>query len=101
MRVGEMAQWKTEAHLVDHYHRHRGRLRCRSVAAYDASAQETLAIGVRFTYIDPGNGDPRIGYFHGDSSRMTSTDLDGFVVTHFLTAEDYVATLEHSTYRDD
>jgi hypothetical protein len=96
-----MAAWKTEAHLVDHYYRHRGRLRCGSIEAYDASAQETISIGVRFTYIDPGTGESRIGYFHRDTSRMTATDADGFIVCHFLTAEDYVVTLERSTYRDD
>jgi hypothetical protein len=60
-----------------------------------------IELGVQFTYIDPGTKLPRIGYFHRDSSRMTATDLDGFIVSHFLTDEYYVATLELSTYRDD
>ena len=96
-----MADWKTRKHLEDHYGRHRGQLRTRSVAEYDASAQATLVLGIRFTYRDPGTGLPRIGYFHRESSRMTVTDLDGHVVSHFLTDEDYVATLDLSTYRDD
>jgi hypothetical protein len=93
--------WKTPAHLRDHYHRHRGRLRCRSVEQYDVSAHETIRLGVRFTYRDPGTGLPRIGYFHRASSRMTATDIDGFIVSHFLTDEEYVVLLERSTYRDD
>jgi hypothetical protein len=32
---------------------------------------------------------------------MTATDLDGLIVTRFQTDEDYVATLNRSTYRDD
>jgi hypothetical protein len=32
---------------------------------------------------------------------MTATDIDGFIVSHFLTDEEYVVLLERSTYRDD
>jgi len=32
---------------------------------------------------------------------MTALTLDGLIVSHFQTDEDYVATLERSTYRDD
>jgi hypothetical protein len=95
-----VAASKSQAHLIDDYYRHRGKLRCRSVERYDASAQETIVLGVRFTYIDPITDEPHIGYFHRDTSRLTCTDLDGFIVTHFLTAEDYVVGLERSTYRD-
>jgi len=92
--------WKTEAHLVDHYALHRGQLRARSIEDFDASAQETIEIGVRFTYTDRLTGEYRIGYFHRDSSRFAATTVDGAIVTHFQTDEDYVASLRHSTYRD-
>jgi len=59
-----MAEWKTLQHLDDHYAGHRRELRTRSIETYDASAQETIALGVRFTYIDPFTGDSHIGYFH-------------------------------------
>jgi hypothetical protein len=96
-----MAEWKSRAHLEDHYDRHRGELRTRSIEEYDASAQETIRIGVAFTYDDPGTGLPRTGYFHRDSSRMTAVDIDGFIVSHFQADEFYVVTVPRSTYRDD
>jgi len=96
-----VAEWKTEGHLLDHYPLHRGELRCRSVEEYDQNAQETIALGIRFNYVHEKTSLPRIGYFHRDSSRMTVTDDDGFIVSHFQTDEGYVTTLPHSTYRDD
>jgi hypothetical protein len=96
-----VAVWKTEDHLVDHYALHRGEPRCRSIEAYDQSAQETIALGVRFTYVDDRTGLPRVGYFHRDTSRKTVTDSDGWIMSLFQTDEYYVITPEHSTHRDD
>jgi len=95
-----MAEWQTEAHLIDHYERHRRGLGVRSIAEYDASAQETLVLGVRFTYRDRITGERRIGYFHRESSRLTALTVDGLIVTHFRTDEAYVASQMQSTYRD-
>ena len=95
-----MADWKTPGHLEDHYELHRGELRVRSLAEYDASAQETIALGTRFTYRDPVTGKRRVGYFHRESSRFTATDIDGFIRSHFSTDEAHVAGLPFSTYRD-
>ena len=95
-----MATWKTPEHLEDHYGRHRRELGTRSIEEYDASARETIAIGVRFTYRDRGTGERRIGYFHRESSRMTALDLDDFIHFYFRTDEAYVAELPGSTYQD-
>lgn len=95
-----MAAWKTEAHLADHFHRHYWKLRVRSIEEYDTSAQETLALGVRFTYRDRITGERHIGYFHRESSRITATTLDGHIVTHFQTDEAYVGSQAQSTYQD-
>lgn len=95
-----MAAWKTPEHLEDHYWRHRRELRVRSIEGYDASAQETIVIGIRFTYRDRGTGERRVGHFHRESSRMTALDLDGFIVSHFQTDEAYVVGLPSSTYQD-
>jgi hypothetical protein len=95
-----MAEWKTKEHLDDHYGWHRGELGVRSIAEYDASAQETIAVGTPFTYRDPVTKEPRIGYFHRATSRFVATDLDGFSRTHFRTDEGHVANLPLSTYRD-
>ena len=95
-----MAAWKSEAHLVDHYGTHRGELRMRSIEEYDASAQETIEIGVRFTFRDERTHLPRVGYYHRDTARLTIVDVDGFIVTHFQTDEGHVADLDLSTYTD-
>jgi hypothetical protein len=67
---------------------------------YDASAQETIAIGTRFTYRARRSYEPRIGYFHRESSRFVAADLDGFIRSHYRTDEAEVADQIDSTYRD-
>jgi hypothetical protein len=51
-----MADWKTRSHLEDHYADHRRELHTRSIEDFDASAQETIALGTRFTYRDRTTG---------------------------------------------
>jgi hypothetical protein len=92
--------WKTRQHLEDHFGHHRGALRVRSIDEYDASAQETVRIGTRFTYRDHRTRERRVGYFDRATSRFTVTDLDGLIVSHFTTDEATVADLPLSTYRD-
>jgi len=96
-----MAQWRTWEHLADHFPEHRGELRVRSIDEYDASAQETIRLGVRFTYRDFTTGERRIGYYHRETARLVSLDLDGFIRTHFHTDEGHVADLDQSTYTDE
>lgn len=95
-----MAAWKSERHLLDHYDQHRGEMRARSIDAYDASAQETLTLGVQFEYRDRISGSWRSGYYHRESARLTVVDVDGYIHSHFRCGEDYVADLDQSTYVD-
>jgi hypothetical protein len=95
-----MAAWKSAEHLADHFGDYRREFRARSIEDFDASAQETIAIGVQFTYTDRIAGEHRIGYFHRDSSRFAATTQDGLIVTLFRADEDYVTTLDRSTYED-
>ena len=96
-----MADWKTREHLEDHYGRHRGELGTRSIEAYDASAQETIALGRQFTYRDGRTMERRIGFYHRDTARFVGLTLDRLVVTHFQTDEAHVADMMESTYRDE
>jgi hypothetical protein len=96
-----MADRKTRQHLEDHYHLHHREFPGFSMAQYDASAQETIAIGGRFTYRVRVAREPRVGYFHRETSRFTAVDLDGYIRTHHLTDEATVAGFDRSTYRDD
>jgi hypothetical protein len=96
-----MAEWKTPEHLTEHFPEHRGELRVRSVAEYDASAQETITLGVRFSYRHRTTHEHHVGYFHRESSRFVATTPDGLIVTHFQTDEAYVVGLPQSTYHDD
>jgi hypothetical protein len=95
-----VAAWKTRRHLEDHFAWHRGELHVRSIDEYDASAQATITIGTPFTYRDPVTREPRIGYFHRETSRFVGTDLDGLIRTHFQTDESHIVNLPLSTYRD-
>jgi hypothetical protein len=95
-----MAAWRTQVHLEDHYGDHRHEFPGYSIEEYDVSAQETIAIGTRFTFREPRTGVRRFGYYHRDSARLTVTDTDGFIRTHFHTDEAHVADLPASTYVD-
>ena len=95
-----MATWMSQAHREDHYVRHRGELRVRSIEEYDASADEAVLNGTPFTYRDPITTEPRVGYFHRETSRFVAVDLDGIIRTHYLTDEGHVADLPMSTYHD-
>jgi hypothetical protein len=44
--------------------------------------------------------EPRIGYFHRETSRFVATDLDGYIRTHHRTDEAEVADQIDSTYQD-
>lgn len=97
-----MADWESRAHLEDHFDRHHRELRTRSLKEYDASAQETIARGVRFTYIDTPTRLHRRGYFHRETSRFVVVNAEGRIISHFQTDESYVAEdLEASTYADE
>jgi hypothetical protein len=95
--------WETPEHLEQHFYGrlHHRRLGCRSIQEYDASAQETVLIGVEFTYIDSPTRLHRIGFFHRDTSRFVVASMARKIVSHFQADEAYVASLEQSTYRDD
>jgi hypothetical protein len=93
-----MAEWRTRAHLEDHYHQHRGEFPGLTIEQYDASAQETITAGVELTYRDRITWLRRKGYYHRETARMTALDTDGFIHSHFRCGEDYVAELPGSTY---
>jgi hypothetical protein len=56
--------WETQEHLEDHFPIHRGELGVRSIAEYDASAQETVRLGVESRYFYDPEGVWRFGFFH-------------------------------------
>ena len=95
-----MAEWRTAEHLEDHYGEHRHEFPRHSIEQYHVSAQETIAIGTQFTFREPRTYERRVGYYHRESARLTITDIDGFIRTHFRTDEAHVADLPGSTYQD-
>lgn len=76
-----MVPWRSAKHLEDHYEIHRREIPGYSIAQYDASAQETVDLGTRFTYRDQVTREPRVGYFHRASSRFVAVDDTGYVHT--------------------
>jgi hypothetical protein len=95
-----MAVWRSEQHRREHFENHRGPLRVRSIDEYDASADQTIAIGTPFTYLDRFTGEPRVGYFHRETSRFVAVDLDGVIRSHYQTDEADVSDMPLSTYQD-
>src|SRR5215212_8939262 len=92
-----VAAWKSAEHLYDHYDTHRREFPRDSVEDYDASAQETIGLGVVFTFRDRITRLRRTGYYHRETARLTVLDAEGLIVSHFRCAEDYVADLDRSS----
>jgi hypothetical protein len=93
--------WKTRRHLTDHYRAHRSEFPGFSIEAYDASAHETLTIGVSFNYVDFRTDEDRIGCFDRESGRFTATTTDDLIVTHFITDEATIMNLLYNDYEPE
>ncbi|MDP8923148.1 MAG: hypothetical protein M3O34_09775 [Chloroflexota bacterium] len=95
-----MAGWRSRSELERHFRRHHRLLGVRSVAAYDASACETIDLGTYFEYRDLETGEPRVGYYHRETRRFDGlTDDETTILTHFRCPEGYVRNnLRGSTY---
>ena len=95
-----MADWRSEGYLQDHFRRHGRRLKLRTVAAYEASARETIEAGTYFEYRDLDTNTPRVGYYARATRRLTVLSYDESVIlTHYRCSEQYVTeTLPGSTY---
>jgi hypothetical protein len=93
-----MAEWRSQEHLLDHFEQHRHEFPDSSVTEYDASAQETLAIGTYFEFFDDGAGESRVGCFDRWAARLTILDEDGEIVSHFRCRETYALGLPFSNY---
>jgi hypothetical protein len=96
-----VAEWKTARHLTDHYRAHRSEFPGSSIEDYDASARETLLIGVSFTYVDFRTDEDRVGYFDRQTGRFTATTIDDSIVTHFFTDEDHITRLLYNDYEPE
>ena len=95
-----MAAWRSAGHLRHHFTRHRRGLRVATIAAYLASADETILVGTAFEYRDPETDAPRIGYVDPFTGRFVGlSDDEEQILTHFRCNERYVTrTLPGSTY---
>lgn len=72
-----------------------------TVAEYDASARETIRLGISFTYTDLDSGRAKIGYYAVGTNRFTALNRsETRILTHFVPArgESYVRGLPDSTY---
>ncbi len=89
-----MPVWKTREHLDDHFRRHGHEVGARTVAEYDASAQETYRIGEIFGYEDPNTDERHVGYFDPTTRRFAATDEYDKLVSHFRTDDTYIDWLK-------
>ena len=93
-----MAEWKSIEHLEDHYGWHGHEFGSASIDEYDASAQDTLDVGIYFEYEDDRTGEWRTGCYHRETGRLTILDDQDRIVAHFHYTEGYVRNLAGSTY---
>ena len=96
-----MANWQSAAHLIDHFGQHGWELDCRTIEAYDESAQQTLETGSYFEYEDPGTRRGRVGCYDRSSRRFVALTLDNDIITHYRCSVWHVRNLPHSTYDDE
>jgi len=93
-----VSAWRMDAHLQDHYGQHRAEFPGASIEEYDASAQETLTVGVYFELFDDRTEQWRTGSYHRATRRLIILDEDDQIVSHFHCSEWYVESLTDSTY---
>jgi len=93
-----VAEWRSSAHLEDHFIEHGRELGCRTPAEYDASAQATLLVGTYFTYYHEGAGEERTGCFDRVTGRFVVLNSEDKIVSHFLAEDWYLRGLPYSTY---
>ena len=96
-----MVAWKSEGHLARHFGLHGHEVGARTIAEYDASAQETLAVGRYFAYYDEDSGETRVGCYDRASQRFVATTEADEIVTHFVCPEWYLRGLSDSEYDDE
>jgi len=100
-RIRCLLPWTTERKRLFHYQDHRLEVGAMTIDEYDTSANETIATGVRFEYIDSNSGLGRVGYFDRATELLTVLDRNELVIiTHFKPdrKEHYVRDLPNSTY---
>ena len=95
-----MPDWPSPEYRAAHFRAHGRLLGMRTVAAYDASARETMDLGTYFEYRDLDSDGARVGYYHPETRRFVGlSDDESAILTHFRCSEGYVRhNLRGSTY---
>jgi hypothetical protein len=85
--------------LQDHFEDHGWDVGAGSYIEYDYSARWTMRTGRRFTYIDRGSGDPRVGYYDPVTELFTALSPDESIIyNHLSVTEGYISHLPSSTW---
>lgn len=95
------ATWRDRWALEDHFDDHGREVDAATPDEYHASALDTIAAGIPFTYTDRDSGRPRLGYYDPSTNRFTGLSPDGRrIYTHFppTNGENYVRGLQDTTY---
>jgi len=96
------ATWVYPSELLWHFRKHGHKLSLQTVQEYEASALDTIQVGVRFTFDDLARGVKRGGYYDAATNRLTiMTDDELFILSHYPPdrGERYVRDRPSSTYR--
>lgn len=76
-----MAVWKSPGHLTWHFGLHGRAVRASSADEYDASAQNTLAVGRYLSYFDEDSDEARVGCYDRATGRFVATTVADEIVT--------------------
>jgi hypothetical protein len=93
----ELAAWKSEQHLRDHFRRHHRLLRVDTIDQYETSAHQVVETGTYFEYRDLESGEWHEGYYDRLTRRLTAV-MNDVIQTHYRCSESYVEGLLESTY---
>jgi len=93
-----MAAWRSEAQRRDHFGEHGPEMGFSTLEEYDASTQNTLDIGVYFTYFDDFAEEERTGCYDRTSGRFVVLDTDDAIISHYACPERYIRRLSYNNY---